>query len=231
MRNPCTVEGCDRPRVGWGWCDTHYRRWRATGTTDAGRLRTKGTLEERWAQSGHVVTDNGCHEWTRAKVSKGYGSFWTGPERGVVGAHIVAWELANGSRVPAGLEVRHSCDNRACINPAHLQLGTHQDNIDDCTRRRRQRVGERHPKAKLTEELVAAIREEYETRGTRVVRPGANVWRRRGDLASSHQAEDVEARRMTASTDMARHYAEPNVERHREAVGRVEDILTPQELD
>ncbi|MEX7474236.1 HNH endonuclease [Mycobacterium adipatum] len=162
------MDGCDRPRVGRGFCDTHYRRWRSTGTAEQGRLRAKGAPEERFKQSGYKVTSKGCHEWTRAKDSKGYGSFGAGPGRGVVGAHIFAWELANGSRVPAGLEVRHSCDNRACINPAHLQIGTHQDNIDDCTRRRRHAFGRRHPCAILTEELVVTIRERFEAEGLTV---------------------------------------------------------------
>lgn len=161
MRQTCTIDGCGKPRVGRGWCDTHYRRWRNTGNAEHARLRTTGTLEERFRQSGYRETANGCHEWVRAKHAKGYGSFWTGAARGCVGVHIIAWELANGRRVPKGLEVRHSCDNRACINPAHLQVGTHQDNIDDCTRRRRHRYGKSNPRARLTEAEVVKIRNEF----------------------------------------------------------------------
>lgn len=52
-------------------------------------------------------------------------------------AHVVAWELANGRRVPKGLEVMHSCDNRRCVNPAHLSLGTRRDNHLDAVRKGR----------------------------------------------------------------------------------------------
>lgn len=62
---------------------------------------------------------------------------------------------------PAELLVCHACDNRACINPAHLFTGTQQDNIADMIFKSRQCRGESKPSAKLTEKDVMAIREEY----------------------------------------------------------------------
>lgn len=48
-----------------------------------------------------------------------------------VGAHVVAWEVANGRAVPPGKVVMHHCDNPRCVNPAHLGIGTQRDNVLD----------------------------------------------------------------------------------------------------
>jgi hypothetical protein len=49
-----------------------------------------------------------------------------------IGAHRAAWMEANNAEIPEGLHVMHSCDNRKCINPEHLSLGTRYDNMRDC---------------------------------------------------------------------------------------------------
>lgn len=77
-------------------------------------------------------------------------------------AHRAAWQLANGA-IPAGLDVLHRCDNRSCCNPAHLRLGTHQDNMDDCKARGRTNNG----CAKLTVEQVRYIKANYRKTGPR----------------------------------------------------------------
>ncbi len=60
--------------------------------------------------------------------------------------------------IPEGLQIRHTCDNRLCINPMHLLIGTNQDNMDDKVSRNRQARGETHGKSKLTEQEVLEIR-------------------------------------------------------------------------
>jgi len=74
-----------------------------------------------------------CWLWQGAKHSFGYGLVnVSGKKAGdIKTSHGIAWEVANGRKVPAGMYVCHSCDVPACCNPAHLWLGTPQDNYDD----------------------------------------------------------------------------------------------------
>ncbi len=86
----------------------------------------------------------------------GYGRFWVSD--GVnASAHRFAYELANGE-IQEGLLVLHSCHVRACANPAHLRVGTHQDNQDDKVAAGRHLHGETHHQAKLTEADIYRIR-------------------------------------------------------------------------
>ena len=93
-------------------------------------------------------TAEGCWEWPGAKFLSGYGLIESKGKQ--LRAHRVAWELENGP-IPDGYMVRHTCDNRACVNSAHLLLGTHQDNMQDMSSRNRQ-------KRKLTHDQVRYIR-------------------------------------------------------------------------
>jgi len=98
----------------------------------------------------------GCWLWHGATAPGGYGSFGV-PGRTTV-AHRVAYELYVGT-IPEGTFVLHKCDTPACVNPDHLFLGSHQDNMrDKWAKGRQSHVGQRNPKAKLTEEDVLAIR-------------------------------------------------------------------------
>ncbi len=97
-----------------------------------------------------------CWLWMGSK-SKGYGRIWV--EGKQTGAHQYSYMLHHGP-IPAGLCVCHSCDTRDCVNPDHLFLGTHKDNMDDMRRKGRGHwhSGEAHQGSRLTDEDVRWIR-------------------------------------------------------------------------
>lgn len=96
-------------------------------------------------------TDGGCWEWTGCKCSGGYGHIQDQyPADRMVKAHRASYELHKGP-IPEGLDVLHACDNKWCVNPEHLAVGTHQENIMDAARKGLL-------PAKLTPDMVRAIR-------------------------------------------------------------------------
>lgn len=105
-------------------------------------------------------TNGGCWLWPRRISTNGYGVLQVSAPRKYLGAHRAVWERFNGP-IPSGLVVRHKCDVRACVNPAHLEVGTLKDNSRDARERGRSLTGSRNPKSKLTLEHVLYIRDRH----------------------------------------------------------------------
>lgn len=83
------------------------------------------------------VAENGCWQWTSA-LSNGYGVINT--RMGAVErAHRLMKMICDTEAPPIGMDLRHSCDNRKCVNPEHLSYGTRADNVRDMMERKRHR--------------------------------------------------------------------------------------------
>lgn len=107
---------------------------------------------------------NGCWRWTGCKNQDGYGLIGGPRINGKPYArktHRVAYAEFIG-RIPKGLSVLHKCDNRACINPEHLYLGTQRDNVRDMAERNQRRWD---AVRWLTDKQVRAIRASKESNG------------------------------------------------------------------
>ncbi len=97
------------------------------------RPRITGESFDNWVEEPNA---SGCTLWNGGKTGAGYGE-WR--EKGIRWlAHRFAWIRANGP-IPDGLQVRHFCDTPACVNPAHMSLGTFKDNMNDKFARGRHR--------------------------------------------------------------------------------------------
>jgi hypothetical protein len=157
----CSVDGCENGVFATGMCSKHYNRKRKTGTTDNGP-RARSSLEQRfWKYVDRRGIDE-CWPWT-GTGSNGYGTIGPGGRRASkVPAHRVSWEIHNGP-IPIvddagshGIVVRHKCNNRLCVNPSHLRLGTQADNVKDMWVNK----GAPRGNARLTESQIASIRDD-----------------------------------------------------------------------
>ena len=157
----CSMEECDRPVKGKGYCNLHYKRvWRyGSPFITKHNFGIGKTPEERfWSRvdktSGLGPTGE-CWEW-QGKITHhfGYGKVTINGNTEMV--HRAAWILSKG--IYPRLFILHSCDNPRCVNPAHLREGTKKDNSQDAIKRNRMPIGAQRPNAILNDAKAHRIK-------------------------------------------------------------------------
>ncbi len=116
------------------------------------------SLIERFNEKYIPVTESGCWIWMANTCKAGYGKIYTKGKDEL--AHRVSYAISNGE-IPKGLHVLHRCDIPSCVNPAHLFLGTHEDNMQDKAKKGRavgfNQHGVKNNNARLNENQVKEI--------------------------------------------------------------------------
>lgn len=120
------------------------------------KIELQDSFDEKWVS----IPETSCWWWVGVANKAGYGRIKRGGKQ--LYAHRVSHELHIGP-IPEGMMVLHRCDNPCCVNPDHLFLGTHQDNMDDRAAKGRtshtsRNQGEACHAAKLNEQYVRIVR-------------------------------------------------------------------------
>lgn len=115
-------------------------------------------LADRFWSKVNVTSQ--CWLWQASITGGGYGQIGLGKRGSGRGdAHRVSWLLCNGP-IPDDKQVLHHCDNKLCVNPDHLYLGTRIDNMRDALERGQKLIGSQCSFAKLNREQVLDIRKQ-----------------------------------------------------------------------
>lgn len=178
----------------WNSCNLLSEVAKKTGRTKGGCRTTATELRQRGYSLKYMPPERkriplfqrfwkfvqkteGCWLWIGAVNDKGYGQIQQGRGLGAVLAHRVSY-LIHFGEFDESLEVCHSCDNPPCVNPSHLFLGTHQDNMDDMVRKNRGVFGH----CSIPDELAEQVKEmrqrgmSYERIGKELGVCGATAW-------------------------------------------------------
>jgi hypothetical protein len=127
-------------------------------------LEVLEAAEQFWKRAQRTGDAADCWNWSGARGPLGHGNVrWRGRTTSTA---RVAYELCHGRKPLAGLVVRHTCDNGACCNPAHLVLGTQRDNRADAVERGRVPAGEAHHYGRQTPDATVRRAREAHREGS-----------------------------------------------------------------
>lgn len=128
----CQIDNCNNRLFAVGVCSAHYWRFKKYGSYDTPPLARP--IEQRFFSKVIKGADGECWQWIGSKCDKGYGKFiFNGGQL----AHRFSFLMHNGTLPPYRADngdlivIMHSCDNTSCVNPDHLSIGTHRQNVRD----------------------------------------------------------------------------------------------------
>lgn len=169
VKRRCAVDGCQTKHYNQGYCAKHYHRIKTHGDPTIVKKRSHPVYDSLndYLTRNSKKQMNGCWEWTSSKRRRGYGNAgsceWA-KQYNTGLAHRLAYICYKGE-FDYTLFVCHHCDNPSCINPQHLFLGTHKENMKDMLLkgRKNNESGEKAANAKLTKDQAIYILRNMET--------------------------------------------------------------------